>query len=134
MNPQPSWPHLKALTIKPSPHMMTKNDITKYINTYFEQKMNFVNITIWFNWFGGFIITLNFVNFLIKKCVNHAYSKYSLINKFKCIIWNFELSYIFKYYLNTINLLTFMKLCDYFPFQNFQQLRWVKFFYLKIHM
>jgi len=34
---EPSWPHSKALTIKPSPHVMTKNDITKYINTYFEQ-------------------------------------------------------------------------------------------------
>jgi hypothetical protein len=31
----------KALTTKPSPHMITKNDIAKYINTYFEQKNDF---------------------------------------------------------------------------------------------
>jgi hypothetical protein len=39
LNPKPSHPHSKALTIKPSPHVMTKNDVAKYINTYFEQKM-----------------------------------------------------------------------------------------------
>jgi hypothetical protein len=38
LDPQPFWPHLKALTTKPSPHVMTKNYIAKYINTYFEQK------------------------------------------------------------------------------------------------
>jgi hypothetical protein len=32
-----SCPHSKALITKPSPHVMTKNDITKDINTYFEQ-------------------------------------------------------------------------------------------------
>jgi hypothetical protein len=48
--PQPFQPHFKVLITKPSLHVMTKNDITKYINTYFEQKNDFLNnITIWFN-------------------------------------------------------------------------------------
>jgi hypothetical protein len=48
---------------------MTKTDITKYIDTYFEQKNDLKNIIIWFNWFGIFINTLNFLIFLIKKYV-----------------------------------------------------------------
>jgi hypothetical protein len=63
-------PHSNALIMKPSPHVMTKNDITKDINTSFEQKNAcFFYIIIWFNRFGRFIITLNFVFFLIYK--NH---------------------------------------------------------------
>jgi hypothetical protein len=45
LNPQPFWPHSKVLTIKSSFHMMTKNDIAKDLNTYFEWK-NASEITI----------------------------------------------------------------------------------------
>lgn len=38
LNPQPFWPHSKALTTKPSIHMITRNDIVKDINTHFELK------------------------------------------------------------------------------------------------
>jgi hypothetical protein len=38
LNPQAFWLHSKVITTKPSPHVMTRNDIAKNINTYFEQK------------------------------------------------------------------------------------------------
>jgi hypothetical protein len=63
LNPQLFWRHSKALTTKPSLHVMTINDITKDIKTFFEQKNAFKIFIIWFNWFGRFVITLNF-NFL----------------------------------------------------------------------
>jgi hypothetical protein len=46
LNLQPFWQHFKALTSKQSPRMMEKNDIAKYINTYFEQKNDLKNTTI----------------------------------------------------------------------------------------
>jgi hypothetical protein len=49
LNPQLFPPHSKVLITEPSPRVMTKNDIAKYRNTYFEQKSDFLNITIWFN-------------------------------------------------------------------------------------
>jgi hypothetical protein len=69
LNPQLFHPHSKALTTKPSPHMIIKSDIAKYINTYLNNKSDYFYITIWCNWFGRFIITLNFEKKLIQKYV-----------------------------------------------------------------
>jgi hypothetical protein len=85
--------------------------------------------------FGRFIITLNFViSFILKNM--HNYFRYSF-NKFKCIVWNFELSYIFKYYFRTSDSFTYIikwNFVVFMPFQNVQQLRWFKIFISEIHI
>ncbi len=60
----------RHLTIKPSLHVMTKNDITKCINTYFKQLK--IYIIDWFNCFLG-LLYIKLCNSFNSKNVNHIY-------------------------------------------------------------